>query len=236
VAVAVTDDKPRCGLRCARVTDKGICDRCNRLTADDLWNMPVLEGEVRERLYEAQSNAMGDRVSGSRERPLGFSVDALSLVGPINNPALPDRFDARDQVGPLPMLDTLWGWVRVVAEDRHLTYPAPTITAVAAFLLAQHDVWTVKQPWADEYAFEVRGCAHEARRLCGLYDAPVDVKIGIVCKRDACSSLGLFAIPGENRVECPTCGNLLTRSEYDDWVKTNAVFEEQKLKAKGKTA
>ena len=227
------EDKPRCGLRCARVTDKGICDRCNRLTADDLWAMPVLEVDVRARLYGAQSNAMGDRVSGSRERPLGFSVDALSLIGAVNNPARPMHVhegDIAHQVGPLPMLDSLGGWARIVIEERHLTNtPKATVAAVAGFLLVHHD-WTAGRPWADEYAFAVRGCAHEARRLCGLYDAPVDIKVGVPCSRAGCDALALYEIPGEDRIECGVCHKRLTGAEYREWTVRYAAY------AKGQTA
>lgn len=219
----MNEDKTRCGLRCARVTDKGICDRCTRLTAEDLEAMASLEADVRDRLYEAQSNATGDRVSGSKERPLGFSVDALSLIGAINNPHLPMHAELRDQVGPTPMLDALGGWARVIADERgftyhSFTYPKVSVALVAAFLANQHS-WAVKQPWADEYAFEVRGCAHEARRLCGLYDAPADIKVGVPCRNKDCRSLQLYVEPGSDRVQCPLCPQLMTFPEYHDWTK-----------------
>lgn len=231
------EDKPRCGLRCARITDKGICDRCTRLTAEDLEAMDGLEAEVRERLYEAQSNAMGDRVSGSRERPLGFSVDALSLIGAVNDPSAPMRVrngDEQHQVGPLPMLDSLSTQAYRVADERgftyhSFTYPKVSVALVAAFLLNHHP-WTVQQPWADEYAFEVRGCAHEARRLCGLYDAPVDIKVGVPCSRAGCDALALYEIPGEDRIECGACHKRLTGAEYREWTVRYATY------AKGQSA
>lgn len=234
-------DQPRCGLRCAHVTDQGIDDRCANLTADDLEAMPSLWVDVRDKLLEAQSSTMGDRVSGSRERPLGFSVDALSLIGPINNPSLPMLTQLRDQYGPPPMLDTLSGWARVVTEERNLnTTPRLTVDHLARFLLIHHD-WSRTQPWAEEYAFDIRSCAHEARRLAGLYDARPEPLVGIPCRR--CGQYSLVKIPlaryaaectGElanDRGDKDLCRALYTEQEYTDWVKLNAAYVKRKRTA-----
>lgn len=233
-------DQPDCGLRCNRVTDQGICDRCARLTLADLEAMSELYDQVREKLLEAQASTMGDRVSGTRERPLGFSVDALSLIGPINNPGLPMLAQFRDQTGPPPMLDTLSGWARVVIDERNLnSAPKMTTESLAGLLLIHHD-WAVTQPWADEYAFDIRGCAHEARRLCGLYDARPEPIAGVECRR--CSGLSLVRVPGSryaaeckgeitnDRGDTDMCGALLTPDEYHDWVAMCAAYAKQKGK------
>ena len=223
-------EQPQCKLRCHRVTDHGICDRCTRLTAEDLEALTGLYGDVRDKLLEAQASTMGDRVSGSRERPLGFSVDALSLIGPVNTPGsmnIQDG-DAHLQVGPPPILDTLASWARVVVEERILAELTLTVEALTEFLLTHHD-WSRQQHWADEYAYDIRNAAHEARRLTGGYDPRPVMKVGVPCRR--CDGLGLHELPGEDRVVCP-CGLRLTLDEYHDWVRMYAAY----AKNKGKTA
>lgn len=203
----------RCGLRCHRVTDRGICVRCTDLTGADLLEMVELFVRLHTRLLPGSK--IGDRITGSRERPLGVAVDVLSFIGAPGNPDQPARFNARDQVGPPPMLDTLTTWCRLVADERPVTTPAATITGTVTFLTRHHD-WATQQPWADDYAEEIRRAAHHARMLCQLYPARPEVKAGVPCRN--CDGLGLFVAPGSDWIECPTCGRLLSQAEYADWV------------------
>jgi hypothetical protein len=220
-------EQPRCGFRCHRVTDRGICVRCTDLTGADLLEMVELFVTLHTRLLPGTK--IGDRITGSRERPLGINVDVLSFIGAPGNPDHPDRFDNRDQVGPPPMLDTLTSWSRVIAEERPVTVPGPTITTTVTFLSRHHD-WARKQLWADDYGEEIRRAAHHARMLCQLYPARPVVKAGVPCRNPDCDGLGLFVAPGSDWVECPTCGLLLSQAEYADWVTRLVAYE------KGKTA
>lgn len=227
-------DEPRCGLYCARANDEGICrPRCYNLTADDLTDLPNLEASVRDKLYAFQANAHGDRVTGSKQRPLGFSEDALSLIGPINDLTTPMNILAGDdlhQVGVPPLMDTLTSWVLRVRSYQRLSYWVPTtVEAACQDLLIHHDYATGYE-WSFGYAGQVRTAAHEARRLCGLYDAPLEVKQGVPCRNSVCNALGLFVDQEAERVVCPVCPQRMTFTEYEDWVKLNAAYAKQKGK------
>lgn len=196
----------RCGLRCNRVTDTGVCRRCAALLHRDLTEMPELWVRLHTQL--TPGSGVGDKVSGSREQPIGVRVDVLSLIGPAGDPPTP-----RDQIGDAPILDTLTTWAMLITEERHLAGPRHDITGLSAFLLA-HNGWAVERPWADDYAEEVRRAAHTARRHTGLLDA-LPERMGAPCPH--CDALALQRAPGDDWIECGGCGRLISPAEYDTW-------------------
>jgi hypothetical protein len=86
--------------------------------------------------------------------------------------------------------NSLTAWCRHILAERSLIWTGDdTITDMCAFLARHHD-WSVTQPWADQYALDLRGISYRAR--------------GLLSKRP----------PGEaTRVPCPApegCHGMLT--------------------------
>jgi hypothetical protein len=222
------EDTPRCTRRCHKSTDgRLIHARCYDLTGADILNMNELYVILHTRLLPG--TAHGDRISGSRERPLGVNVEVLSFIGGMNNPDLPEQFDTAHQVGRPPMLDTLNAWAAHTSAKLGWPVRLHTIASASNFLYAQHD-WISYQDWAVDYGEDIRDTAHHARLLCQLYPARPEIKVGVPCRNETCRALGLFVSPGSDRVECQVCPQRMTFTEYHDWVKKWAEY------AKGKTA
>jgi hypothetical protein len=129
------DRLPQCRSgRCLRMTDRGLCEHCREQTGRWLAELGSLIPRLPDELAPG-GQGESDKVSGSREAPLPVSVGVLNLLGPA---AGVDRrmdvatgLDPGDKItGPMqqgaePLLSALSGWVRVVAEEKHLTRPAP---------------------------------------------------------------------------------------------------------------
>ena len=220
-AAAVGEPK-LCGRRCLR---ERLYDhvRCYDLTGADLRELPSLYGSTWAKLTPAGGH--GDRITGSRERPLGINTEAHDLLTDIR--------------------DVLTSWCGYVAEKQQLSGPvipgqrrgdkpdrdlAATVVVTRARWLTRHHDWLSRCPdgWSVAYGEEIRDLAHRARLLCDLYPARPLLKPGIPCRN--CDNIGLIEEPGEDRIVCRTCGLRLTNAEYTDWVKWYAAY------MKGQTA
>jgi len=158
--------------------------------------------------------AAGQRVGGSRERPLPGGADRLSWLGPANPgdrldlPGDPkeQRILASLQVGDVPLTAALTGWARMAAEELAVHVPPRTVADLVGFLLRWH-AEIVKWPWSDDYAREVHGLWATARRLTG--DAEHWVRIGaciaVLDDGQPCGET-LSARPEARVIRCPQCG------------------------------
>ena len=178
--------------------------------------------------------SVGQRVSGSPERPLPGGADRLSwlcraaTVHP--DPARDDRdqrLDADCQTGSTPVAAVLAGWARMVAEDTGVRPPkvgalvygthgpllrtsASDVAELCRYLSRWHD-WACRQAWSDEYAAEVREQWSRARAMAGLSerlhklgDCPTVGEDGGPC------GATLYADPHQDVIVCRRC-----RSEWD---------------------
>lgn len=182
--------------------------------------------------------AGGDKVSGSREAPLGVRVSVLSFTAPPNNHRLGiteawrDADDLGLQVGERSLLDTLCAWGRLIVEEHpdRLVGPvvprnggtAARVAACTGWLLARRD-WPYEQLWCDDYAGEIRQAADHARRLLGMYDEQPELKAGVPCRR--CLSMSLVRYPGEADIVCArvACQQVLRPDEYEAWARLYAT-------------
>lgn len=100
-----------------------LCDWCRGRLRGRLRALPALAVTVLADLGQQGAPPLGDRVTGSRERPVPGGR-WLELMGP----ASPDdwvtpgehRADQHD-LQPVPAI--LASWARLIAEGRHLTLP-----------------------------------------------------------------------------------------------------------------
>jgi hypothetical protein len=229
-------EQPHCGRRCLhnRLYDhQGCSDRTHRAQRA----LPRLY--ITLKLHLAPNQGTGDRVTGSREKPLGLRPDIHDHMSDIR--------------------DTLREWVRYVTAERHLTGPASPLlrqqrriivstTGTArvhqlpdrdkdaslvherSTWLLQHHTWLARQDIGVAYGEEIQDLEHRARVLADLYPARPVLKVGVPCRN--CDTMALYDPPGSEYTECGSCGLLLTQSEYRDWTRMYAAY----AKTKGKTA
>jgi hypothetical protein len=129
---------------------------------------------------------------------------------------IPYREDAADHRGQLR--GTLTSWALLVQEERGLTAgastPAPADTCM--FLRRHHD-WSVSQPWADDYATELRDISERAWSILhpsGIrrVDVPVPCPVcagplvALVGQHDAQLQRDDLAPP---TVQCDGCGTVI---------------------------
>ncbi|OQO89916.1 hypothetical protein B1813_18930 [Saccharomonospora piscinae] len=100
---------------------------------------------------------------------------------------------------------TLHSWARLVREDRGLEPPdTATLTSEAGVLRTQHQ-WIVCQPWADEYAHELRHLHGAVRAAAGdAVPRPVGRCIKVWPDRDCGGSV--FELDDASGVKCASCG------------------------------
>lgn len=209
-------DEARCYRRC---TQDVLCVRCYDLTEADLLFLP--EGYTTLWTLLPPGQGAGDRVSGSRDKPIGIRADVHDLM--------------QDMAGKLG------AWADLVRFERRLAGPHLTLTrhapapprnldavrvhTLAAWLLPHHE-WLATGPAAVDYGEEIRDLAHQTRRIAGLYPARPEIKHGVPCRH--CDALALYIAPGSDWIECGACGNLLSQAEYTEWVGMLAAHERGK--------
>lgn len=176
----------------------------------DLWSQLLEEPLARE-----GSNAKGGPVSGSRERQLPIRVDVFDLTHAGGWPEVLDE----DQVGHIPVWETLRGWAADWSRLRSMGEAGmPDVSGLCWWMRERVD------EVADEFE-EFAGAFHGIRKLrgalqaqLGLVDVP-DYKKGVPCKNPKCGALTLVHHNGSDRVECESCAALLTFEAFDDWVR-----------------
>jgi ribosomal protein S27E len=162
----------------------------------------------------------GQRVSGSREAPLPLRVDPLDLTMAARVATVHDV--GRDQIGLLSVASVLDSWARDWAEVRDMreTLPAPTVVELATWLGNRHGWACDLHPAVDDYAHELRDVRRSLRAVVGVNEVRPEY-LDVPCRR--CDLMDLHRLPGQDRVECGSCGDLLTEDEYRRWVKLLAA-------------
>jgi Zn ribbon nucleic-acid-binding protein len=172
-------------------------------------------------------------VSGSRPRREPADLTAVDLTAPAHgtNLTAQGRRHPDDHVGHLSVATILDGWVQVWRDElfpgQHR--PPALVDELVGWLrdrveeaCSRLDV-DVLADFADEIR-RLRGALHAA---LGEVRAEPDIKFGVRCKQcDAMSTLAQE--PGEDWVECGSCGLLYSQEEYRRWVEHNAGYQRSK--------
>lgn len=159
-------------------------------------------------LAEAQPMYVTDEVHVWQKRPKTEEVDGK--IKPVLGPA-------GDQIGYQSVLTLLDSWVRDWRETRakseHLPLPAgPSMITWLRNRLA----WACQEhPAVDAFDQEMRELRSALRKVCGASEVKPEL-LDVPCRR--CDGLDLHRLPGEDRVECGSCGLRLTEDEYRIWV------------------
>lgn len=127
-----------------------------------------------------------------------------------------------EQVGYLSTATVLDLWVRDWRDvlDLNEGLPKPTVANLSLWLTNRLDRACADHAAVDEFAGEIRDLARSIRRAVGISEIRPE-QLDIPCPR--CDLLDLHRLPGEDRVECGSCGVLLTEEEYRRWVKLLAA-------------
>lgn len=124
-----------------------VCAGCRGRMEQTLAELPAQHSALAARLAASLSNGMGEKVGGSRERPLPISTTVA---------------DHREHIAR-----TTASWAALTAEERGIAYPLhPDPSTVCTWLL-RHLEWACAQPWIDDYAAELAGL--RGRALAILY-------------------------------------------------------------------
>lgn len=188
------------------------CEGCRSRLRSLLVEIVELYADVRAQMVPGQSQ--GQRVSGSREAPLPLRVDPLDLTMPARAAAIHDALG--DQIGQLSVATVLDSWVRDWRETRDMreALPDPTVPALGRWLTDRLDWACSDHPAVDEFAAEIRNLHRVVRTVVGVNDIRPE-HLDVPCRR--CDLLDLHRLPGQDRVECGSCGDLLTEEEYLRW-------------------
>lgn len=219
----------RCSDRCQRMTDRGLCDWCDRRTARELAELPELWSMLHASLTPASGGGDG---RGSGEPSIGLRVDVLSFLGFAGEPsadvaaAAGVEFHADDQTGATPLLPMLAGWARLAAEEFGYASRTWTFLVCRKWLVAHHDR-ICRQPWADDYAAELHQAWQTAKTLTGTWRS-AEVLRGRYCPW--CKAGALYQQPGTGAIECQDraggCGFWWTTvDDYDRTVRMRAAYE-----------
>lgn len=189
-----------------------VCEGCRSRLAQLLREIMGMHALLPAMLQPGQSQ--GQRVSGSRTPPLPLRVDPLDLTLPPRS--APVRDVLGDQVGHLSVATVLDQWVRDWKETLAVGDQWPGIRVVELTMYLR-----TRLPWAcdghpaiDEFAAEIRTLHRTLRVVTGLQEIRPE-HLDVPCRR--CDLLDLHRLPGEDRVECLSCGDLLTEEEFHRW-------------------
>lgn len=176
--------------------------------------VPVYEIVEVELLSYAPARPDADyemRVIHGRWRRAVRDDDGAPVMGPSN-----------DQTGLIPVATILDGWVRdwVNIRDMRENLPNPTVVELARWMLNRMDWACDSHPAIDEVAAELKAVRHSLRAVAGTSEIRPE-HLDVPCRR--CDLMDLHRLPGEDRVECDSCGDLLTEEEYLNWVRLLAA-------------
>ena len=167
--------------------------------------------------------AGGQRVSGTRERSLPLPLDPLDLtmparVGGVHEDVNPQTgLPYGDQVGYVSVATLLDSWVRDWRDTLRPQegLPRPNVRHLGIWLTHRLDDACDRHPAVDEFAHEMRDLLAAIRRVNGRTEVRPE-HLDVPCRR--CDLLDMHRLPGQDRVECGSCGDLLTEDEYRRWV------------------
>jgi len=158
--------------------------------------------------------SQGQRVSGSRTPPLPLRVDPLDLTLPARAGAVHDVLG--DQIGHLSVATVLDSWVRDWSDTLRIGDQLPGIGVGSLVLWLRNRLTDACDTHGaiDVFAFEIRNLHRTLRVVTGLQEIRPE-HLDVPCRR--CDLLDLHRLPGQDRVECLSCGDLLTEEEFHRW-------------------
>jgi ribosomal protein S27E len=154
----------------------------------------------------------GVRVRASKvEAPTPGRLDVLNLLGP----AAEGTVHGDDQSGPVPLMAVLESWSQVITEERQLKPVKRTLGELTDRLLRHHE-WIVQQPWAGDYALEIKELLTAVRSVTRI--DPRRHALHVLCP-----GCDLMAMVREDHspwaAECTNCGVKLVEMDYQALVR-----------------
>jgi len=195
-----------------------VCNGCRTWLDRTLVEIVELYALLPANLLPGQAH--GQRVSGSREAPLPLRVDPLDLMMPARVGIVHDVW--RDQTGQVSVATILDLWVRDWRDvrDRGEGLPTPTVLELTRWLGNRLEWACDDHPAVDEFANEMRDLRRILRSFVGVNEIRPE-HLDVPCRR--CDLLDLHRLPGEDRVECGSCGCLMTEAEFTTWTRLLAA-------------
>lgn len=214
---------------------KAVCEPCRSRLRTLIREIDEYYDGLPDQL--ARSGGVGQRVSGSREAPLPLRVDPLDLMLPARTAAVHEppctctefrRPECRrghphlDQTGQVSVATRLDAWVQDWRDVLGLNegLPRPDVKHLTAWLLNRLEDACDGHPAIDDFAFEMRELASVLRRTVGASEVKPE-HLDVPCRR--CDLLDLHRLPGEDRIECGSCGCLMTETEFNTWTRLLAA-------------
>ncbi|MEU6365732.1 hypothetical protein ABZ876_08245 [Streptomyces sp. NPDC046931] len=184
------------------------CSPCLNTMRAQLTAIPAALIVLRDGSMQRERTGEPGR-TGTREAPLPCRIDTLNLIGPAASGTVHDPHG--DQTGQRPLVGVLGDWVRLICEERRLNGPdAWTPTALAGWLRGQV-AWVSTQPFAGEFASELRSLMWAIRGI-----ARVEVRTRAVSRPcPGCGYLSLARTDHDAYTRCSTCGNAYTDAELN---------------------
>lgn len=193
-----------------------VCDGCRARLAALLTEVGDNTALLPRELTPGASSEQ--RVSGSREAPLPFRVDALDLLMPAHTGTVHDTHG--DQIGYLSVATILNLWARDWCDvrGRGERHPPPVVVELVAWL-GNRTEWACDHHGAvDEYAAELSTLARVLRHIVEPTDPRPQLCHGVPCRR--CDLLSLYrSTDGTGDVEChnPECRTMYRAEDYHRW-------------------
>jgi hypothetical protein len=186
-----------------------LCDPCLSQVRGWLGSIPNQMIVLRE--GSAQREVTGGAVrSGTKTPPLPGRLDTLTLLGPWASRPVHAHRD--DQYDGLTVTEVLYGWVRVVGEERRLNGPIAMTEEALAEWLARQLGWASMKPWAGEMREELHGMMRAIWAITRLF--PQTRPISRPCPR--CDYLTLTHTDHDLYTRCSNCGTSYTDQELGD--------------------
>ncbi|MFG2748050.1 hypothetical protein [Streptomyces xanthophaeus] len=187
-----------------------LCDPCLHGMRGWLASIPNQMIVLREGSMQREVSG-GTGRSGTKTAPLPGRLDTINLVGPAAVGRVDGPLD--DQLGDVPIVGVLGGWVQLVIEERPAKPPTAATEITLAAWLTLHLGWSSQQPWAGEMRSELHDMMRSIWRITSLQ--PRTRAISRPCPRDACQMLTLIERDWVQYIECTSCGGLWTKSELN---------------------
>ncbi|MGW6946150.1 hypothetical protein ACWGHD_04405 [Streptomyces xanthophaeus] len=194
-----------------------LCDPCLHSMRGWLASIPNQMIVLREGSMQREVSG-GTGRSGTKTAPLPGRLDTINLLGPWAAQPVPGNRDDQDDTPTIA--EVLYGWVRVIQEERRTDGPlAVTEEALAGWLAAQLG-YAVQQPWAGEMRHELHGVMVSIWRITAT--APRTHAISRPCPR--CDHMTLSRTDHDLYTRCSTCGTSYTTQELgDDAIRRSAA-------------
>lgn len=192
-----------------------VCTGCRTRLAADLTDLVAAHAS----LSAEPGCSATERITGTRERPLGVRVAVLDLMLPARHTTgVRDVYG--DQGGLTPVAVLLESWARDWAGILGHMLPAPTVAILGRWMGLRLEWACDVHPAIDEYTTEVRSALAACRAAMGDRASRPELCEGVACPK--CDLRALYRMPNSDLIHCGACPHLLTQEEYDREVQRQA--------------